>query len=183
MSYEPIHGTLVVGFTGRARHGKDLACEVVAGAVRGARRYAFSDFIAAHARALGLMGARDPAVLQRVGYEARLAKPTVWLDSLYWAIRDHNPPLALVSGVRFPDEAELVRSAGGYIVRVERVGPDGAPFESGDRDQSYPTETAMGGIAPDYVVSNVTGRVDAFRDAVLSTYHAITLRAEEEQQR
>lgn len=173
MTYDPIDGTLVIGLTGRARHGKDLAAEIIASVAPGARRYAFSDAIAAHARVLGLMTARDPVILQQVGYDARLTNPKVWIDAVYGAICDHAPPVAIVTGVRFPDEAELVRGMGGFIIKSVRVDADGQPFTSGDRDAAHPTETAIDGIAPDYVVANVTGRIGDYRDAVLCTYNAI----------
>jgi hypothetical protein len=172
--------TLVIGFTGKARHGKDLACELIAGIVPGARRYAFSDGIAAYARALGLMTARDPSVLQRVGLDVRDRNVTAWLDVVRGAIADHAPTLALISGVRYPNEAEMIRALGGYIVRVVRTNEDGSPFVSGDRDQAFVTETVMDGIAPDYQIDNVTGMRGAFRDSVLSTYYAIMRRVEEE---
>lgn len=179
MTYEPIEGTLVIGLTGHARHGKDLAASIIANHVPGAMAFAISDLIAAHARAIGAMGKRDPSVLQKIGYAARQRNPRVWLDALYYAIQDRRPPLALVAGVRFPDEAELVRSAGGYVIRIDRWNADGTPFMSGDRDASYPTETAINGVAPDYKIDNVTGLQDRFRDDVMNTYQAILQRHEE----
>jgi len=172
--------TLVIGFTGKARHGKDLACELIASIAPGARRYAFSDGVAAYARALGLMTARDPVILQRVGTEIRGRNLTAWIDVVRGAIADHAAPVALVSGVRYANEAEMVRSMGGYIIRVVRTEADGSPFLCGDRDPHHGSETAMDGIAPDYTVDNVSGQLGAFRDAVLRTYRDIVNRHNED---
>lgn len=51
----------------------------------------------------------------------------------------------IVTDVRFPNEAEAIRLAGGILIRVERPGFDG---------DGHATETALDGWPEDYVVPN-----------------------------
>lgn len=51
----------------------------------------------------------------------------------------------VVTDVRFPNEAEAIRQAGGVLIRVERPGFDG---------DGHATETALDGWPEDYVVDN-----------------------------
>lgn len=51
----------------------------------------------------------------------------------------------VVTDVRFPNEAEAIRQAGGVLVRVERPGFDG---------DGHATETALDGFPEDYIVAN-----------------------------
>lgn len=139
-AYEPIPGVTVVGFVGRSRAGKDTLAQAIVRLRPGAERFGFSDAIAAYARVSGQMTVRDPVVLQRVGWAARQSRPTVWLDALYGAISDRRPPLALITGVRFEDEAEMVRAMGGTLVRVVRQMPDGSEYVSPDRPADHPVE-------------------------------------------
>jgi hypothetical protein len=130
-------GVRVVGITGAARHGKDELARALVSVVPGAERFAFSDAVAAVARAEGRMVARDARVLQAVGTERRRARPSVWLECLEGAIRDRRPVLAVVTGVRYPDEFALIESLGGVVVGVVRPG---APALT-DRDAGHEVES------------------------------------------
>lgn len=180
MTFDPIPGTAVLAFTGRARHGKDTAARIIVESFGvDAHRFAFSDAISAYARVAAGMTARDPVLLQAIGYEMRQGRPDVWLGALYGAIADRQPRLALITGVRFQDEADLVRRMGGVLIRVARVDADGAPFLATDRDNDHATERFIDGLVADREVTNVSGRLDLFRDAVLALYHALAHRFEE----
>jgi hypothetical protein len=112
--------------------------------------------------ALGWEAAKDFApevrrILQALGTDAIRA-----LDDGFWVrmamqqveyLRIHRPfgsedvparPV-VVTDVRFPNEAEAIRRAGGVLIRVERPGFDG---------DGHVTETALDGWPEDYVVDN-----------------------------
>jgi hypothetical protein len=67
------------------------------------------------------MTQKDAPLLQRLGLEAREHDPEVWLRAVYWAIEDARPAIAVITDVRFENEAEFVRGMGGTLVRVSRV--------------------------------------------------------------
>lgn len=152
--YQPIEGVSVIGFTGKARHGKDTAARVFMRNLEDAERFAFSDGIAAYARSQEYMlTPRDPNVLVRIGVDWRTGRPFATRDMLYGAIDDRRPPVALITGVRFEDEAEMIRDMGGLIVKVIRTQPDGkGVWVSGDRDPKAITETEMDRISPDFTL-------------------------------
>lgn len=177
MTFSPLPGTLVIGFGYRAQQGKDVAARIIAARTAAdTHRFALSDGISAVARACHGMGVRDPRMLQLVGLACRRKDPDVWLRTLYGAIQDRAPQLALVTGVRFPDEAALVRSMGGVVVEVRRWNPDGSRFVSADRDPDHPTEHGLDGFDFDYTLDN--HGLEAFEDAVLCLYQAVCLRKE-----
>lgn len=176
-NYAPLPDTLVIGFTGHAHHGKDEACRIIISRFGiGAMTFAFSDAISVVARAMYGMTTRNPRLLQQTGYEARQGNPRIWTDALYWLIHERKPRVALISGVRFPDEAAMVKEMGGFMVKVERFTETGERYCSGDRDANYPTETGIDALPVDYTIRNESGRLDDFRDMVLSTFVALSHR-------
>lgn len=138
--YAPIPGVTVLGLVGHARAGKDTLAQALIKLRPGAERFGFSDAISVYARASGQMAARDPVVLQKVGWAMRQARPSVWLDALYGTISDRAPALAIVTGVRFEDEAALIRAMGGSLVRMIRMLPNGSHYVSPDRPHDHPVE-------------------------------------------
>lgn len=176
MKYEPIHGVSVIGLVGHARHGKDEAARVLARLVAGARRYAFSDAISIYARLQHGMTQRDPVVLQDVGYQVRLDRPSAWLDAVYWQIHDHSPDLAIITGARFEDEVQMIRDMGGLIIKVYRVNEDGSEFVSGDRDRKHAVERDIDSLHHDGLVRNVTGKKPLFEQDVIAQYRRLVTR-------
>jgi hypothetical protein len=168
--FRPIAGVEVVGLVGHGRHGKDSLAKFLMRLVPGAERFAFSDAIAAYARALGAMSARDPKLMQVIGWDRRQANPDVWLQALYGAIADRAPSLAIVTGVRFRDEAQMIREMGGRIVRVVRLEPDGQPFRDPGRAWDHPTEREIPLIPHDVEIvaqSGDMGRLEALAGSLL----------------
>jgi hypothetical protein len=138
-SFAPIPGVHVVGITGRARSGKDELAKAVLRLVAGAERFAFSDAVAAVARTAGMMRTRDAATLQRVGTMMRRNDPDVWCLALHGAIDDRRPDVAIVTGVRYPNEHAMIRAMGGRLVGVVR--PGAPPIT--DRDPAHPVEQGV----------------------------------------
>lgn len=174
MTYPQIPGTRVIGFGGAPRAGKDTACTVLFGVdpLRSAR-FAFSDAIAAHCRVMRGMTKRDPVLLQHEGFALRSARQTVWIDALYWRIDEVRPRLALISGVRFPDEIQMVRDMGGHLFWIDRVDEHGNRHVVTDRDPNFVTETSVTASMFDAVITNVEGRDELFRMRVLDAYRRL----------
>ena len=96
----------------------------------------------------------------------------MWLDAVYWKLEEDRPPLAVITGVRFPDEVKMIRSLGGEVWRVDRYNHDGSPFVATDRPDGHPTETALDGFVFDRVLSNTTGGMDGFLNEVREAFQA-----------
>ena len=168
--YAPLPHTRVIGFGHRARTGKDIAARTIAEKADDARIYAFSDAIAAYCRVSRGMTVRDPVLLQDVGYELRETRPDLWVEALYWRLEEDRPRTALVTGVRFPNEVQMIRSIGGEVWRIDRLTASGEPFRATDRPEDHPTETALSEALFDHVLVNRTGQMDQFREKVWATY-------------
>lgn len=154
MTYKAIEGVKVIGITGRAGHGKDEIARIISNLIPDVRRYTFSDAIATVARVNRQMGARDPKVLQDVGMQWRHLDPTLWVDCVYWSIVDHKPAVAVLAGVRFPEEAQMIKDIGGRIIKVTRTNSDGTLYVKGDRDESHPAEGGLEAVKWDELIEN-----------------------------
>lgn len=172
--YLPIPETRVLAIGGPARSGKDTAAKTLL-AIDPARTLALamSDAIAHECRLHHGMTTRDPRLLQKVGYALRQAVPTIWLDAVYWRIVEARPRLALITGVRFPDELAMVRAMGGQTVWVDRVREDGRFVRAADRDLNFPTETALTRTDFDHLLLNPDGAEGRFKLHVLSFYEKL----------
>jgi hypothetical protein len=163
VKFPPLDGVQVIGITGQARHGKDTLAQMIVSTAPGAERLAFSDGIAAVARARGVMGLnRDAPVLQDIGFEMRQTIPQVWLNVLYGAISDRRPRIAVITGVRFEDEADMIREMGGIVVRMIRLCANGTPYESPDRPSTHPVEMGMLSIRADMTFTSMDGDMQDF---------------------
>jgi hypothetical protein len=101
-------------------------------------------------------------LLQHVGVTARGLREDVWAAPVVEAaqkirsggILREVPAPVVVTDVRFPDEADAIRAAGGKIVRVDRPGlPD---------DDGHVSEHAWRDVEPDFLVLN-DGSLDDLR--------------------
>jgi dephospho-CoA kinase len=95
--------------------------------------------------------------LQRLGTESvRALDETFWVRALAARLDAETGP-AVVTDVRFPNEADLIRSRGGLIVRVTRPH---APATL-----AHSSESALDRYDDDVVLAN-TGSLDDFRATV-----------------
>lgn len=173
MSYAPIPETLVIGFAYRAQHGKDTAARTIVQHSKGAKVYAMSNAISVYCRVAYRMTKRSAPLLQDVGYRLRSERPSIWTDALYWLIDEERPPVALISGVRFPDEAQMVADMGGVLVCIDRITEEGQPYIARDRDPNHSTEHALDDHVFQYRITNISGQIEAFRREVTCVYYAI----------
>ena len=158
---------VVVGISGYARSGKDtVAQEFVKH--HGYERIALADALKTFLYHLNPVAMTSPRwrvaeVVERVGWEdakkvleirgllQRLGTDAgrtvlgdeIWIDTLFFS--DHGARI-VVPDVRFPNEADAIKSRGGFMVRVNRpgVGPV----------NGHQSETALEDYAFDYVIEN-----------------------------
>lgn len=159
LAYEPPRH-IVIGLSGHAGNGKDTAASMASGWLHDAHpdwdiaQVGFADAVKAAARVRGWNGLKDEigrTVLQRVGMEGRSVNPNVWIDLLlHQTIGIERPPTKncvwFVTDMRFRNEAEAVKNAGGFLWRIERVNPDGTPFINPvmtDLQRQHPSETDL----------------------------------------
>lgn len=170
----------LIGITGYKRSGKDTAAEVMA-AILGFQRIAFAgplkDAVRAILRAQGLDDAtieecingdlkeapcpylqhKSPRyAMQTLGTEwgRELLGGYIWVKAAL--NRASNSDVGtIITDVRFPNEADAVRVAGGVMVRVSR--PETEPDMG---DTLHPSEAGIASIEADYVIRNDMSRDD-----------------------
>ena len=149
----------LIGFSGRRGSGKDTiarllqqlqperkwhirsvgepikaVCAALAG--EGTAPY-FSQ--AGKAELLPTFGRTRGEMLQQVGLALRHWEPAIWVQAFFSQLPTDQH--TLIPDVRFPNEADLIRSRGGLMVRVE-----GDPLHQrgdGTRDDAHPSETGL----------------------------------------
>jgi hypothetical protein len=89
-------------------------------------------------------------ILQKMGTEAcrEGIADNIWIAALEKRILGYDD--VVISDVRFPNEIDFIRSAGGVIIRVKR-GVDPTPEEL---SKLHVSETAWNSYDPDFVIHN-----------------------------
>ncbi|VVB52892.1 Uncharacterised protein [uncultured archaeon] len=97
---------------------------------------------------------KHPKVLQFWGTEFRRNQdPDYWVKKIFASIPS-NTDIALVSDVRFPNEAAAIKQRGGYNINVKRLRDDGTQYFAPDRPADHPSELALDGYNWDaYIVT------------------------------
>jgi hypothetical protein len=139
----------LIGFGHRARQGKNTAAQAVLESLPLATEvhmYAFADALKREVRTLCAKyggqwelirawqeeGVMPPSVhfeepkprslLQWYGTEFRRKQdPEVWVKRLRKTLEEHNPDVALITDVRFPNEAEYIKQQGGTLIKCVRT--------------------------------------------------------------
>ena len=107
----------------------------------------------------------------------RSVDPDIWLRALYWTIAERQPPLALITDLRFPNEFEMVRAMGGLTIKVERRDAAGRLFVPTDRDPNHESEVALADETRwDAVITNPEGQSEIFQQRVLATVEELLSR-------
>lgn len=86
------------------------------------------------------------------------------------AAKADNVEVAMCPNIRLAVEADAFTKAGGKIVRINRLNPDGSQYISPDRDPNDITETALQFWPADYYLTHVTTA-----DAQFIKMQAVTL--------
>ena len=160
---------MIIGLTGHKGSGKTLAADVISREIPEFKSFAFADPLREVCSIVfGLSTAemsdrslkeqpleRYPnesprQIMQKVGTECiRAHYPDAWIEALKHRVKPF--PNAVVSDVRFANEAESIRQMGGFIVRIAR--PDNEPKTDREKDL-HPSETVQDAIAADKTVIN-----------------------------
>lgn len=90
------------------------------------------------------MTEKDATLLQLVGSQKREQNPRYWIDRMFFDMGDFKG-IALVTDVRYRNEAEEIKARGGYLINVTRLEEDGYPFVAPDRNPNHPSETELDG--------------------------------------
>ena len=100
-------------------------------------------------------------ILQKMGTEAcrHGIADNIWIAALEKRIHGYDD--VVISDVRFPNEIDFVRSAGGVIVRVKR-GEDPTPEEL---SKMHISETAWNYVVPDHILDN-DGSLQELKDKI-----------------
>lgn len=152
----------LIGLIGRKQSGKDTVCHLIDQLIPRVRRLAFADgvkeevaeaigqpvdFVEANKTQLRLL-------LQAWGTDWRrdMCSNSYWVDRVRDQLRDiqHTDTTVILTDVRFPNEAAVVREFGGVVARVFRPGFD-------KTDDVHPSETALDNYEADNVIWNAKG--------------------------
>lgn len=160
---------IIIGFGNRARHGKDTAvnyiqkqnsivyvdwqCPVIT------QRFGFADALYEECHTLHNMTVKDARLLQQVGAARRAEDPNYWITKLFQKVPSCVNML-LISDVRYQNEAEHIKSLGGYLVNVSRLNEDGSPFVADDRPADHPSETELDGYNWDFYIKAKSGQAE-----------------------
>ena len=182
--------TLIIGTSGRARHGKTDTCKAVAdyvnneldftvyGHVPVARLYDIGDLIRRYCIAGGILPQVERAdmtrpqleILINVGKEKRAVDVNFWIGQMMGQIALDNPDVALIPNLRYENEAIAVRRAGGYVVRCVRLNPNGSTFISDDRPANDVSETALEFWPADFYLVTKDGHAGLIGEQAITLY-------------
>ena len=153
---------VIIGFTGPIGAGKSTAANVLV--QQGWRRVRFAGPLKAMAQAFGLSFAQvdgdlkeTPSELicrktprffmQRLGTEfgRQMIGDDLWIRAFKHAVGQvHEDAPIVVDDIRFANEAEAVRSLGGIVVRIDRIGHVGG---TGHASEAFD-------FTPDFAIAN-----------------------------
>ena len=159
------HNGLIIGLSGRMGSGKD---EIYKSALdyigsESVQRFAFGDIVKQEVAELldlsvGYIELKKKffrPLLQWWGTEYRRALygRNYWLDQMRDRLNsDRNKEFAFVTDVRFVNEANLIKSLGGIMVRVQRPG-----FIMCDKTKDHTSETDLDNYDFDHTITNDGG--------------------------
>lgn len=163
---------MLIGFTGKAQSGKSTACMMVQSRLPYVRRINFKDGLIEEMKekfkdTLQEMLFMYPEectnidqlfhlkpqpmrqLMQNFGTDIRRAEdPEYWIKKWERAVLGSEGNI-VTDDVRFLNEAEAIRRAGGIVIRIER--------EDLNSVMTHASETEMDLIVPDYTVKAFTG--------------------------
>jgi hypothetical protein len=101
---------------------------------------------------------KHPKLLQWWGTQYRRERngQDYWIKKLF-ASMPSNLDIALITDVRFIDEAEAIKQRGGYVVNVQRLNKDGSVFVDPSRPADHPSETQLDNYNFDFYIKNSHG--------------------------
>jgi hypothetical protein len=174
---------LIIGLGHKARQGKNVVAQELYNTAKDSganvKMYALADELKTYCRDnhealfaqyphVGTKHKDDPIygyveMLQHYGTNVvREQNPNHWVEVLDARIKSEAPDVAIVTDVRFPNEAKWVQDSGGALIKVVRVMADGTNFVDPNRDANHPSETALNDFDNwDFIVMAANGDVEA----------------------
>lgn len=150
---------LLLAFGNKARHGKDSCAQAIIDYYHRRNEllkkhglyvppltvkiYKFAEALYEECRIEHGMTEKDPPLLQRIGAWRRETDPYYWVDRIFAKIRSEKPDIALITDVRYQNEAATVKENRGYMIGVSRLNSDGSLFIAPDRDPHHLSETDL----------------------------------------
>lgn len=175
---------LLIAFGSKARHGKDSAATAIKDfydakrslayvhgygvRISEVRIFKFAEALYKEAREDYGMTEKDAPLLQRIGSERRAQHENYWVNKVAEQLASFKG-IALITDLRYRNEAAFVKSIGGFTVNVSRLNKDGSSFVAPDRPANHPSETDLDDYNWDYYIKTRDG------DQVLAADYAITL--------
>ena len=168
---------LVIGFGHKARQGKDTAVQAIIDAKSGewnVKRYAFADSLKEEVAGKELElclkygipwepEGKNRKLLQWYGEYRRKQDPYYWVKKLMTKLKEDQPQIALISDVRYRNEAYFVKGFFGRMVKVVR-----SDFVDLAVDSTHRSETDLDNYEEwDATITVLNGEVDQLKkDAV-----------------
>lgn len=164
---------LLMAFGNKCRQGKDTAGEAIYNyydakrqlALRHGLRvipsvglYRFAEALYEEARRRYDMTEKDAPLLQRIGTMRREQDPEYWVKKVFEKIAHDTPQIAVITDLRYQNEAAAVKVHGGYRIKVERLNEDGTKYIATDRPSDHPSEIDLDGFNFDYQIVAKTGQ-------------------------
>ncbi len=176
---------LLLAFGNKARHGKDTAGEAVVAhfvqqqamlrrhygkAPKGlaAQLFKFAEALYAECREQHGMVGKDAPLLQRVGSERRAENSNYWVDKVFSQIDKDNPAVAVITDLRYQNEAEAVKARGGFTIQVSRLNRDGSPYIADDRPAGHPSEIDLDSYSFDFYIKAYTREVALIQEQAIT---------------
>jgi hypothetical protein len=165
---------LLLAFGHKARQGKDTAGQGVFDyyerkmhlALRHGLRvvpsvgiYRFAEALYEEARRDYGMTEKDAPLLQRIGSERRAQDPEYWVKKVFEKIEYDMPHIAIITDLRYQNEASAVKTNKGYTIKVERLHEDGTKYFADDRPANHQSEIDLDNYNFDYYIKAKTGQV------------------------
>ncbi len=159
---------IIIAFGNKAQNGKDTAGEAVVDFYKRKKLNVLRHGLIDRAPTVAIfkfaeelyheccvshgMTIKDPALLQRIGQARREENQNYWVDKLMVQL-DHSPyDIAVITDIRYVNEAKAVKARGGWLINVSRINGDGTPFISPDRDPKHISEVALDGYNFDFYI-------------------------------
>lgn len=141
---------LLLAFGHKARNGKDLCARAIKDYFEytvPVELFPFAGALYDVCRNEYGMTEKDPDLLQRIGHGRRQEDPLYWVKRNFlkidmWAskLKDPANAIAIITDLRYLNEAEYIHSRGGKLIKVVRIDVNGLPFIAPDRDPNHPSE-------------------------------------------
>ena len=114
-------------------------------------------------------------ILQMVGMEFRALDENFWVDKVAEKIVAQQPEAAVITDVRFINEAQWIKENGGFMVEVRRHNADGTQYIDPGRDPNHPSEIALDEYEDwDYIIAVKDGDLKGLKAKSIGVYNLIS---------